>query len=300
MGCQAIKKAIMSVSGTFARDCLQARLQCGKKSAAAAAANKVKKVGNKIKKVGNKMGKKVVTAVKVKKVGNTMGNKVDKEGTQTGKKRGKTGLACTEAFLASAGILPAKKAGKARVTQKVKKNTNKVVAYMRTSSKTNMNGDSQGRQLRAIQAQASQQGVKHNKITKVGECISGMAPMAMRKRLQDLLKNSQVSKIFVESASRVARSAKVAEEIYEAAKESGTEIVVANSPTLFKLNATPEQHFFRRVHFAVAEYERDCLVERLRSGLQASAAKRGGSNAQGRTSIMEKINPTKQQVKDLN
>ena len=181
-----------------------------------------------------------------------------------------------------------------------KKKMRQAVAYMRTSSKANMNGDSQGRQLQAIQARANQQGVPHNGIMKVGECISGMAPMAMRKRLQDLLKNSQVSKIFVESASRVARSAKVAEEIYEAAKESGTEIVVANSPTLFKLNATPEQHFFRRVHFAVAEYERDCLVERLRSGLQASAAKRGGSNAQGRKSIMEKINPTKQQVKDLN
>jgi DNA invertase Pin-like site-specific DNA recombinase len=123
--------------------------------------------------------------------------------------------------------------------------------------------------------------------------------MAMRKRLQDLLQNSKVSKIFVESASRVARSAKVAEEIYEAARESGTEIVMANNPTLFKLDATPEQNFFGRVHFAAAEYECDCLVECLHSGLEAPAAKRGVATAQGRKSIIEKNKPTKQQEKAL-
>jgi hypothetical protein len=84
---------------------------------------------------------------------------VGKEGTQTGKKRSSTGLACTEAVLAGVGILPAKKVGKTQVTQKVRKNTKKVVAYMRTSSKTNMRGDSQGRQLRAILAQVGRQGI---------------------------------------------------------------------------------------------------------------------------------------------
>ena len=59
---------------------------------------------------------------------------------------------------------------------------------MRTSSKSNMRGDSQGRQLRAIQA-----------LMKVREWVSGMAPMAMRKRLQDLIKNAEVKKIFEDS-----------------------------------------------------------------------------------------------------
>ena len=79
----------------------------------------------------------------------------------------------------------------------------------------------------------------------------------------------------------MARSSKVAEEIYEEAKVSGTEIVVANNPTLFKFDATPEQHFFRRIAFAVAEYERDVLVERLQSGLRTAAAKRGGGCCAG-------------------
>ena len=72
------------------------------------------------------------------------------------------------------------------------------------------------------------------------------------------------------------------------ADEAGTEIIVANNPALFKLNATPEQHFFRRIAFAVTEYERDCLVERLQSGLRAAAAKRGGVAAQGRKIILQK------------
>ena len=56
------------------------------------------------------------------------------------------------------------------------------VAYMRTSSKANMHGDSQGRQLHATQARANQQGVTSNQIAKVGECVSGMAPMAHQER----------------------------------------------------------------------------------------------------------------------
>ena len=179
------------------------------------------------------------------------------------------------------------------------KKMRQAVAYMRTSSKANMNGDSQGRQLQAIQERANQHGVPHNGITKVGECISGMAPMAMRKRLQDLIKHADVKKIFVESASRVARSAKVAEEIYETAKASRTEIIVANNPSLFKLDATPEENFFRRIAFATAEYERDVLVERLQSGLRAAAAKQGGVPVQGRKTILNKIQPTKKQKKIL-
>ena len=114
-----------------------------------------------------------------------------------------------------------------------------------------------------------------------------------------LIKNAEVKKIFVESASRVARSAKVAEEIYETAKSTGTEIIVANNPALFKLDATPEQNFFRGIAFAVAEYERDLLVDRLQSGLRAAAAKRGGMSVQGRKSILDKTSPTKKQKKVL-
>ena len=87
----------------------------------------------------------------------------------------------------------------------------------------------------------------------------------------------------------------------------GAHKVVAYTRTSSKTNmggdnqgrATPEQHFFRRVHFAVVEYERDCLVERLRSGLQAAAANRGGVAAQGRKSIIDKIKPTQQQREPL-
>ena len=74
---------------------------------------------------------------------------------------------------------------------------------------------------------------------------------------------------------------------------------MANNPALFKLDATPEQNFFRGIAFAVVEYERDLLVDRLQSGLRAAAAKRGGMSVQGRKSILDKTSPTKKQKKVL-
>ena len=69
----------------------------------------------------------------------------------------------------------------------------KAVVYTCTTSKMNMNGGSQVRQLQAIQ---------------------GMVSM-----------DAEVKTIFVESASRVARSVQVVEEICQRATASGTQII---------------------------------------------------------------------------
>ena len=89
----------------------------------------------------------------------------------------------------------------------------------------------------------------------------------------------------------------MAEQIYQAAQATGTDTNVANNPALFKRNATPEEHFFRRIHVAVMEYERDLVVHRLQMGLQAAQQKR--KKVRGRKTIMEKLAPMSQQKRAL-
>ena len=122
------------------------------------------------------------------------------------------------------------------------KKQSKVVAYMRTSSKANMDGNSQARQFAAILRQAQQDGHGCN-MKKISDCISGMVPLPNREKFRALVKNKDTKKIYVESASRVARSASVAEQINQAAHATNTDIVVASNPALFKRDATPEEHF---------------------------------------------------------
>jgi DNA invertase Pin-like site-specific DNA recombinase len=171
-----------------------------------------------------------------------------------------------------------------------------VVAYLLSSSKANMQGISQAQPLAAIICQANPDEHGGN-MKKISDCISGMVPLPGREEFMALLKHTDTKKIYVESASRVARSASVAEQIYQAAQATGTDTNVANNPALFKRNATPEEHFFRRIHVAIMENERDLVEHRLQMGLQAAQQKR--KKVHGRKTIMEKLAPMSQQKRAL-
>ena len=95
----------------------------------------------------------------------------------------------------------------------------------------------------------------------------------------------------------MARAASVAEHIYQVARDAGTDIAVASHPSLFKRDANPEEHFFRRIFFAVAEYERDLVVHRLQVGLRAAQEQR--DKVRGRKTILEELAPTRRQKRDL-
>lgn len=175
-----------------------------------------------------------------------------------------------------------------------KKNMNKVAIYTRTSSKTNMKGDSSRRQIQAGLAALKSSGVKPSKsLQKVTECISGMLPLNKKKKLQALL-DGKTSHIFVESLRALGRKASGIEEIYEKAKETNTCIVVADlPPALFTASASPAENFQRRIMAAVQEFERDTIVNRLQQGLRAKAEQlaKAGMNPKkvnGRKSHLEK------------
>ena len=64
--------------------------------------------------------------------------------------------------------------------------------------------------------------------------------------LMEILSGKKVTRVLVESARAVARSATVAEQAWKLAKENGVQIVAAEIPTLFKANANPGETLMRR------------------------------------------------------
>ena len=163
--------------------------------------------------------------------------------------------------------------GKKAGGRRKKVGAQKAVIYSRTSSKANAEGDTHHRQLKAGMKAFAACGLPRSSMSlqKVTECISGMLPLQKRKTLMKLVKG-ECSHIFVESVRSLARSSRAIEDLHQAAKTTGTAIIVADSgPDLFKLDATPAQNFQRRILAAVTEFERDVVVERLASGLKRKA-----------------------------
>ena len=114
-----------------------------------------------------------------------------------------------------------------------------------------------------------------------------------------------VSAIYVESARAIARKTSIGEEIFEEAAKKGVKIICGDHPTLFKSPASPIESFIRKVMFAMNEMERDLLVQRLQSGLDAKrqssdrVGQEGKVKVNGRLSLLEKLKPNDQQKKNM-
>ena len=149
----------------------------------------------------------------------------------------------------------------------------KAAIYARTSSHANAKSDSHSRQFHAATGAAKKESSSLlKKVKKVGETVSGMLPLKQRKKLMALL-NGDYSHIFCENVRALSRKASTLEDIYEQAKSTNTCIVVSDADGVFNFNATPAENFQRRVLAAVAEFERDTIVQRLASGLKAKKEK---------------------------
>ena len=80
---------------------------------------------------------------------------------------------------------------------------------------------------------------------------------------------------------RVARSVKAGLELFERLEERGVRVEVLNMGVL---TCTPSARMLRTLMLAVAEFERDCIVERTQAGL----ARRRASDPEFRTGPKEK------------
>ncbi|MEY9594434.1 DNA invertase Pin-like site-specific DNA recombinase [Bradyrhizobium yuanmingense] len=160
------------------------------------------------------------------------------------------------------------------------------VAYLRTSSAANVDGDSQIRQLVAIRAYAKAAGIEIVG-TYTDDAVRGDNSIENRpgfaEMMQRLLSNG-VRMIIVETASRFARDLIVQEVGFEMLKDRGINLIAADKPDAF-LDDGPTAVLIRQVLGAVSQFEKSMLVSKLRGARERKRST--GAKVEGRKSLAE-------------
>ena len=168
------------------------------------------------------------------------------------------------------------------------KEDRKAVAYLRTSSATNvgMDKDSEKRQRAAIEAHAKAAG--YNIVqTFYDDAVSGADPVRERPGFAALLERIEgngVRAILVETANRFARDILVQETGWRFLKERGIDLIAADSPSAF-IDDTPTSKMIRQLLGVISEFEKASLVARLASARKRKRAT--GVKVDGRKSHAE-------------
>ena len=166
--------------------------------------------------------------------------------------------------------------------------TTKAVAYLRTSSKTNVgpDKDSDKRQLAAITAYAKASGFEVVD-TFYDAAVSGADPVGDRagfaEMLERLLSNGART-IIVESPDRFARDLMVQLAGHDMLKAKGVTLIAASAPTFF-LEDTPTAVLVRQILGAIAQFEKAGLVAKLAAARKRKRVANG--KCEGRKSLAE-------------
>ena len=151
-----------------------------------------------------------------------------------------------------------------------------VVMYLRTSSATNIDGDSQDRQRIAIEEYA-----RHNDMevmAKVSDlAVKGSDTIHERKGFAKLIQyclDNNVSTILCENASRFARDVIVQELGYRELKALNLQLIPVDAPDYFT-GDSPSLNMIRQILGAVSEFEKSNLVHKLRVARERIKAKTG-------------------------
>jgi DNA invertase Pin-like site-specific DNA recombinase len=171
--------------------------------------------------------------------------------------------------------------------------TTKAVAYLRTSSATNVGADkdSAKRQMSAITAYA-----KAARYTIVlppynDAAVSGADPIDTRPGFRALLafiaEHGDVRVILVENASRFARDLAVQLTGHDLLKARGITLIPVDAPDYFT-NDTPTAEMVRQILGAVSQFEKASIVLKLRVARDRKRAATG--KCEGRKSHAE-VNP---------
>ena len=165
----------------------------------------------------------------------------------------------------------------------------KAVAYLRTSSRTNVGADkdSDKRQRAAIEAYAKAAGYELVD-TFYAAAVSGADPVSERSGFAQMLErlmSNGARTIIVESPDRFARNLMVQLAGHDMLKARGVTLIAASAPMHF-VEDTPTAVLVRQVLGAVAEFEKTTLVAKL-----AAARRRKrmatGEKVEGRKSHVE-------------
>jgi DNA invertase Pin-like site-specific DNA recombinase len=170
----------------------------------------------------------------------------------------------------------------------VGKEIRKAVAYLRTSSRTNVGADkdSDKRQRAAIEAYANTAGYEI-----VDEfydaAVSGADPVSERSGFAQMLErlmSNGAKTIIVESPDRFARDLMVQLAGHDMLKARGVTLIAATAPTHFTED-TPTAILVRQVLGAVAEFEKTTLVAKLAAARRRKRMVTG--KCEGRKSLAE-------------
>jgi DNA invertase Pin-like site-specific DNA recombinase len=150
------------------------------------------------------------------------------------------------------------------------------LAYIRTSTTTNADGDSVPRQRAAIEAYAARAGLTIE--GEYADVVTGADPIEGRKGFADLLARitgNGVRMVVVEDASRFARNLMVQEAGIALLQGLGVVLVTAGGENLTD-SGDPERVMIRQILGAVAQAEKARLVAKLRAARDRATAARGG------------------------
>jgi DNA invertase Pin-like site-specific DNA recombinase len=161
--------------------------------------------------------------------------------------------------------------------------TTPAIAYLRTSSATNVDGDSQHRQREAIRRFAKTAGYAIE-AEYYDAAVSGADPIEARPGFSQMLASIEgngVRLVLVEDASRLARSVLVSELAILVLKQRGVRILTASGEDLTETD-DPARVLMRQVAASFAQYEKDRLVGKLKMARDRLAAANGGKRVEGR------------------
>jgi DNA invertase Pin-like site-specific DNA recombinase len=152
------------------------------------------------------------------------------------------------------------------------------VAYLRTSSASNVLGDSAQRQREAVQRYAEAAGLEIVREF-YDAAVSGADHVDQRAGFTEMLAwamdgGSHVRTIVVENASRFARDLIVQETGYAMLARQGFTLIAADDPDAFTAD-TPTANMVRQILGAVAEFEKANLVAKLRGARDRKSAALG-------------------------
>lgn len=147
------------------------------------------------------------------------------------------------------------------------------VGYYRTSSSTNVDGDSLPRQTAAVAEYATRSGYEVRQGF-YDAAVKGSDRIAARPGFQALLawcEEQGCKTILVENASRFARDLIVSETGYTWLKSQGYTLIAVDDPDSFTAD-TPTARMVRQILGSVAEFEKANLVAKLKAARDRKSA----------------------------
>lgn len=162
----------------------------------------------------------------------------------------------------------------------------KALAYLRTSSATNVGGDSSERQRLAIRAYAERAGIEvvqefYDAAVSGADHIQARAGFAA---MLDRIEGNGVRLILVEDATRFARSVLAQEAGLAVLQRLGVRVVTSSGEDLTETD-DPGRIAMRQMAGVFAEFEKNRLVHKLR-GARDRASAAAGRRVEGRKATL--------------